>query len=51
MVEQKNERKTRTSLRRIVVGKGKIILYEDIIAAREERDQKEAKKKRGKVVK
>ena len=49
--EQNDEGKPRRSLKRNVVGKGKIMSSRDIVAAREDRDRKEADKKRGKVVK
>ena len=51
LLEQNNEGKPRRSLKRNVVGKGEIMSYEDIVAAREDRDRKEADEKRGKVVK
>lgn len=44
LLEQNNEKKTRQSVRSTVVGKAKVMSYEDIVEARKKREKKEASK-------
>lgn len=45
LLEQNDEKRSRKSLKRTVVGRGKIMSYEDIFAVREQRVEREAVKK------
>ena len=45
LLEQNNEKRGRKSLKRTVVGRGKIMSYEDIVAVREQRAERESAKK------
>jgi hypothetical protein len=45
--EQNNETKTRQSFRSTVVGRAKVMSYEDIVEARKKREEKDASKARG----
>ena len=47
LLEQNNEKKARQSVRSTVVGKAKVMSYEDIVEARERRNRKEADKAGG----
>jgi len=45
LLEQNDERRSRKLLKRNVVGRGKIMSYEDIVAVREQRVQRDASKR------
>jgi len=45
LLEQNDEKRSRKSLKRTVVGRGKIMSYEDIVAVREQRAEREGAKK------
>lgn len=44
LLEQNNEKKARQSVRSTVIGKAKVMSYEDIVEARKRREKKEADK-------
>ena len=48
LLEQNDEKRNRKSLKRNVVGRGKIMSYEDIVAVREQRVEREAASKKSK---
>jgi hypothetical protein len=45
LLEQNDEKRSRKSLKRNVVGRGKIMSYGDIVAARKQREEREASKR------